>query len=94
MTEKGRERERKGMRGCMPLPVLHTPVLVAPAPAAWVDLSTITYGLLTAGAAVPCFMCTGVEVGVRGNGEGLGVDMGDPKETEENSQQNNASFHY
>lgn len=28
--------------------------------------------------AVPCFTWTGVEVGVRGSGDGLGVDMGEP----------------
>lgn len=28
--------------------------------------------------AEPCFMCTGVEVGVRGSGDGLGVDIGEP----------------
>lgn len=29
--------------------------------------------------AVPCFTWTGVEVGVRGNGDGLGVEIGDPE---------------
>lgn len=28
--------------------------------------------------AVLCFTWTGVEVGVRGSGDGLGVDMGEP----------------
>lgn len=42
-------------------------------------LSRITYGLLITELAVPCFTCTGVEVGVRGNGEGLGVDIGEPE---------------
>lgn len=27
---------------------------------------------------MPCFTWTGVEVGVRGNGDGLGVDIGEP----------------
>lgn len=53
-------------------------MLVAAAPTICPGLSTITYGLLMTELAEPCFMCTGVEVGVRGSGDGLGVDIGEP----------------
>lgn len=63
----------------------YTPVLVAAAPTICPGLSTITYGLLMTELAEPCFMCTGVEVGVRGSGDGLGVDIGEPSEKKSNA---------
>lgn len=53
-------------------------------PITWPGLSTIMYGLLRTEEAL-CLLWTGVEVvGVRGNGEWLGVEMGEPEGVEEN----------
>jgi len=46
-------------------------------PITWPGLSTMMYGLLRTEEL--CLLWTGVEVaGVRGSGEWLGVEMGDP----------------
>lgn len=47
-------------------------------PITWPGLSTMMYGLLSTDEEL-CLPWTGVEVvGVRGSGEWLGVEMGDP----------------